>query len=141
MRADLQSQKGETGVELRFYKPNEYRCLTKEQKKELKQMREAANENGNDKGKEKPGPKNKKKKANKAAQQFIAAITEQLSSYEEKENSEFDDYKELIIAAMNEANNDPKATAQKLIEKGTKAEKSVNELKTILKRNGKYTRK
>ena len=104
-------------------------------------MREVASENGNDKGKEKPGPKNKKKKANKAAQQFIAAITEQLSSYEEKKNSEFDDYKELIIAAMNEANNDPKATAQKLIEKGTKAGKSVNELKSILKRNGKYIQK
>ena len=36
---DLQSRGSKTGVEFRFYKPHEYRNLTKEQKDELKEMR------------------------------------------------------------------------------------------------------
>lgn len=134
VKADLSSSKGTTGVELRFYKANEYKCLTSEQKKELKELRAASKSKDNEKSSKES---KKKKPKNSKAQQFIAAVTEQLTVHETEQDQEYDDYKDLIIAAMTEGKNDPKATAQKLIEKGAKFGKTVNELKSILKRNGK----
>ena len=44
-----------------------------------------------------------------------------------------DDYTDILVAAMNEGKNNPKETAKAFKELGVKAERSANELKSILK--------
>lgn len=73
--------KGETGVELRYYKPKEYRKLSADQVEELRRWRK---ENGLSKGKE---PKSGKRKAN-FKDQLVAAIKEVSKERESKESED-----------------------------------------------------
>ena len=94
VKPDLKVQRGSTGVELRFYKPSEFRCLSAEQRKELKAMR--AEQKGE--RKRKKSEDKKPKAANVKAQQFIK-VTEQLDA---SDDEDLDYSADILVAAMHE---------------------------------------
>ena len=98
----MKKNKGKTGVELRYHKPESYRLLSDEQKQELKEWRQ----NNPNKSKRKKGDGggngNHFKRAKTTKSQIIAALQE-MASEEEKE-AEGEITKEWIISAIKEAN-------------------------------------
>ena len=136
VKPDLNIQRGSTGVELRFYKPSEYKCLSKEQKEELRELRTSRKKGSTKKSKNDKGTKAKSSDNSKATH-FLAAVTDQLEQEESSQDAEYNDRCSLVIAAMNDSRNDPTATAKSLKAKGV----TVTELKSILKRNGKDVNK
>jgi hypothetical protein len=102
---DLGTTKGsKTGVEVRFYKPHEYRQLSEEQKMELKELR-SSNKSGkkrkggkDGKGKENEGRSTFNKKKEKMLDKMIAAFEASSSTEDEKIlDKQFD---ERIVAAL-----------------------------------------
>lgn len=146
---DLGDQRGtKTGVEVRFYKPHEYRCLTKEQKQELKELRQKNGNRGNN-GRSGAGGGGKKggnntatfdKKNKKAHKKAIAAITKHvIAALNQSEDTDKDDEtdetdKDMVVSALM----DLKTKQVKISENETQATKATtsnnNNLKSILLR-------
>jgi hypothetical protein len=152
---DMGITKGEqTGVEVRFYKPNEYRQLSDEQKMELLQLRKQNKsrkkiKGGGGKPTPKPTPK-EDKAADKAAakkekllDRMIAAFeTNEKEAEEQKTNEQFTS---AVVPAINNISlsgntqqiaaikSSLPSTQNEESNPGTKA-KGVNQLKSILKR-------
>ena len=99
----MKKNRGKTGVELRYHKPESYRKLTDEQKQELKEWRQNNPKSNKRKGGGGGGGHDKRHKTTK--QQIIAALQE-MASEEEKE-AEGEITKEWIISAIREANSTP----------------------------------
>ena len=78
--------KGDTGVELRYYKPQEYRKLSSEQIEELRKWRQ-----------EKGLSNSKKKKHNGNFKDQVIAASQQYNNDEEAKNSDKDLIKRLMI--------------------------------------------
>ena len=100
---DMGITKGEqTGVEVRFYKPHEYRQLTDEQKMELLQLRKQ--NKGKKKlkggGKIKPPPKDEKgSKKEKLLDRMIAAF--ECSEKKEEDKKTEDQFTSAVVSAIN----------------------------------------
>ena len=140
---DLSTNKGpKTGVELRFYKPSEYRCLSSEQKKELKELRSNSKRQKKGKGVDQKvaavsmTERELKAQAKAQAQHLVAAL-DQIFEDKAKEDSEYDNFKSVIVAAVKEAKSSPNDTAEKIVEAMKGKGKSAKDLKSILKRAGK----
>ena len=111
----VKPNKGETGVELRYYKPKEYRKLSTEQVEELRRWRK---ENGFNKEKE---PKSNKRKPN-LKDQLVAAIKE---VSEERESKQNDDglIRDFLVSVAKEER--AQANAPKVQEKGKGSTKAI----------------
>ena len=83
--------KGKTGVEFRFYKHNEFRELSDEQKTELLEWRESKKRQGGGSG-TKPGQSQQKK--------WIAAAVERRMEAKERESVEDEDLKKYLMGVI-----------------------------------------
>ena len=99
---DLQSRGSKTGVEFRFYKPHEYRNLTKEQKDELKEMRKLKKKIKAEKEAAEANKPNKKAKLDKKQVSRIAKTVVAALNAEESKSNDDDDEAKLVIGALND---------------------------------------
>ena len=106
----LKPNKGKTGVEFRYYKPEEYRKLSKEQKDELRQKRQEDQSNGKDDPKKKKG--NKRKETRQIRKQVVAVL-KSLSKEEEESCAEEKKLEEMIVSVVNNLNNSKKGSNSK----------------------------
>lgn len=116
----------DTGVEYCYYKPDEYRKLTKDQKASLKRHRESSDYKGDDK----PSKKRKKNDTKRLRKQVIAVI-KSLEEEEDDKNNEEKELHEFIVSVVNKMAKDEKSN-----EPEEKPSKSTT-LKAIVKRLGK----
>ena len=130
---DLGTSKGETGVEVRFYSPKDYRKLTNEQKLELKRIR-AQNKTkkkkgGEDKEKPKADDQNKSDK-DKVIDRMIAAF--ELQEKQDQRVEADRKVKDMVVSAIQEiaADADEEEESSKKGKTGT----GVKALQGILKR-------
>ena len=108
---DLGVTKGSTGVDVRYYKPEEYRNLSQEQKQELKALRQA-NKGSNKKEHKKTKRETKEfKKTNRIADQVIAALEARVAESEKQQEIEDANHLEaqqtmdnMVVAALNRIN-------------------------------------
>ena len=95
----LKANKGKTGVDLRYHKPEDYRQLNEEQKLELKEWRESNPNKKKRKGGNKGNSSKKKQKSMK--DQLISALSE-IAEDDEKDDQVIT--KDWVIAAIQSAN-------------------------------------
>lgn len=139
VKPDLNSTKGQTGVEVRFYKKNEYNQLTDEQKDELREIRKAqkekkkSNKRSKTVGDERMNSKQRKALAKETSKHLIAALSE----IDDDEDSTVKDFEVIVAAVQKEEEKDPKEAAVKI--KAAMKEKGMTtkNLKSILRRGGK----
>ena len=121
--------KGKTGVELRYYKPAEYRKLSTEQVEELRQWRK---ENGLVKSKD-----NSKKKGTSMRDQVISAIKE-ISKQKQDKKDEEELLKQFIssVAAEESNNRDHNVSTVRSTKGGGKSDAQFDEstINAIMKR-------
>lgn len=146
---DLGDQRGaKTGVEIRFYKPHEYRCLTKEQKQELKELRQKNGKKGkgggdsnkkgrhNDSGKDNKNNKKAQKKAIAAiTKHVIAALNQSEDEPDRDEDADKEDEKSMIVSALMELKNKVKFDEGGAKKQPAKSTSNNNSLKSILLRS------
>ena len=114
-RKKSKPNKGETGVELRYYKPKEYRKLSSEQMEELRKWRK---DNGLVKDTKKGKPKANMK------EQIVAAIKE-ISKERETQESENTMIRNFLISVAKEEKVD-RATKSKSNSKSGESAKKVD---------------
>ena len=122
----LKTSKGKSGVEFRYYKPEEYRKLSKDQKAELREYR-VNNQNEDDKSKNN-NPKGGKNVTKRQLKKQVISVLKSLTKEEEessKQQSELEEYIISVVKGMNK-NGDK--------EKSKKSPGSTSTLKAIAKR-------
>jgi hypothetical protein len=134
-------QRGKSGVEYRYYKPEEYAKLNGEQRSELREYRKTSKGSDKEKGKGKRKNENddikikklKSKQINSIAGQVVAALEAKVMKEEEvkqKDDEKKDEFKQWLVSAIAETEpvvpTRPSATP--------KHGSSTSQLKTILKR-------
>ena len=87
----------ETGVEFRYYKPEEYRKLNKEQKDKLREHRE---KNGKDDPPKKKGNKRQKRNETRRLKKQVISVLKSLTEEEEDAEKEEDELREYIVSVV-----------------------------------------
>ena len=132
---DLGPSKGETGVEVRFYSPKDYRKLTNEQKMELKRIR-AQNRSKKSKVKEdkEKGKVDDSKKSDKdkVIDRMIAAFELQEKQVEKVEADQ--KVKDMVVSAIQEIAADAQKNDEPSKKASGKTGTGVKALQGILKR-------
>ena len=106
---------GRSGVELRYYKSNEYKSLTKDQKSELNEWRKSNSEEGKSPGKNKTNKKsdNSKGGAKKMKRMLAEAVAKEIKSRDDakaKEGSENDATVGAYLLSLVKASATPTST-------------------------------
>ena len=134
-------QRGKSGVEYRYYKPDEYATLNGDQRSELRDYRMSSK--GSNKGKGKGKRKNdndenkskklKSKQINTIAGQVVAALEAKVveeDAVKQKDDEKKDEFKQWLVSAISESETIAPARSSAT----TTHASSTSQLKTILKR-------
>ena len=119
----LKVNKGKTGVELRYYKPHEYRKLNDAQVEELRKWR---TENGLTRAQKLKGKE-------KVRDEVVAALKE-ITEGEDNKKSDEESLKKYIISVVNEKSNEDSKVVPNESNEGKKVRFSKDTLSAIIKR-------